>query len=47
MGKWGLNPELYDINADPGEINNIATANPQEVARLQALLEGHRNTVLR
>lgn len=31
--------ELYDIEADPAELHDIATDQPEEVARLQALLE--------
>ena len=31
-------PELYDLHADPGEANNLASERPEEVARLQALL---------
>ncbi len=32
-------PELYDVVADPGETENLATARPDDVARLQALIE--------
>lgn len=37
--KWLLNPErsrveLYDIPADPSEMNNLAAANPKIVKRL-------------
>jgi arylsulfatase A-like enzyme len=31
--------ELYDLNADPGEKNNLAVAQPERVARMQARLE--------
>ncbi len=32
-------PELYDLLADPGERTNLAEAQPQEVARLEGLIE--------
>lgn len=32
-------PELYDIVADPAETNDLAAARPDEVKRLQAMLE--------
>ena len=39
LGKWKLHlkktPELYDLRADIGESKNIATAQPEVVARLQ------------
>jgi len=31
--------ELYDLKADPGETNNLAAAQPERVARMQAKLE--------
>lgn len=31
--------ELFDLKADPYEKNNLAAANPQKVAELQALIE--------
>ncbi len=33
--------ELYDLEADLGETNNLAESNPEVVARLDALLEAH------
>jgi arylsulfatase A-like enzyme/Flp pilus assembly protein TadD len=41
-GKWKLiaapEPELYDLDADPGELRNIASAHPGEVRGLEAEL---------
>ena len=31
--------ELYDLKTDPGEKNNLAAAQPERVARMQARLE--------
>ncbi len=33
-------PELYDVLADPGEKKNLAAERPDDVARLQKLLDG-------
>lgn len=42
----GKTSELYDLKADPGENNNLASANPQKAAALEqalmGLLEGNR-----
>ncbi len=42
-GRWKyihkVNPELYDLVADPGELTNVAAANPEVVARLLSRLE--------
>jgi arylsulfatase A-like enzyme/tetratricopeptide (TPR) repeat protein len=32
--------ELYDVRADPGELNNLAESKPEEVERLKKLLKG-------
>lgn len=41
-GKWKLiaspKPELYDLVADPGELSNLAEANPEVVAAMQTRL---------
>jgi len=34
------NSELYDLDADPGEIDNVLAEHPEEAARLLAWLEG-------
>jgi arylsulfatase A-like enzyme len=39
---WGKEPELFDLEADPGEQTNLAEANPAKRAELQALLEDFR-----
>jgi uncharacterized sulfatase len=40
----GSNPQLYNLETDPGESSNIAKANPQLVERLTALvLEWNRS----
>ena len=45
QGKWKLvsrhpgNWELYDIEADRTELNDLAARNPQKVAQLKALWE--------
>jgi hypothetical protein len=31
--------ELYDLKADPGEKNNLAAAQPERVARMQARIQ--------
>lgn len=36
-------PQLYDIESDPGETRNVATNNPDVANRLSQLLEGSRN----
>lgn len=33
------NTELYDLKTDPGETKNLATAMPDKVAEMQAMLE--------
>lgn len=33
--------ELYDLSADPGETNNLATNNPQKAAEMRTLLVQH------
>lgn len=35
-------PQLYDLRADPAESTDVAAKYPQEVERLQALLDGYR-----
>jgi len=42
-GRWkllctyeGSSPQLYDLNADPAEKNNLAATQPTEVAQLTA-----------
>ena len=37
--------ELYDMRTDPGEVVNVADANPQVVARLMELVEQGRETL--
>ena len=36
-------PQLYDMMVSPYETNNIATEHPEEVARMQAILENERD----
>ncbi len=41
LGRWKLietpeRVELYDLQQDPGETRNLATSNPQQIARLRA-----------
>lgn len=42
-GTWKLiatpKPELYDLSTDPGELTNLAAANPEKVASLRAKLD--------
>jgi arylsulfatase A-like enzyme len=43
-GRWKLivnngRPELYDVHADPGELTDLAAAQPAKVAELRALLD--------
>ncbi len=35
--KWDKDPELFDLNTDPGEQNNILAQSPETAATLQAL----------
>lgn len=37
-------PELYDLNADPGETKNVAEEHPEVVAQLREVLEAERKT---
>ncbi len=37
--------ELYDVVADPGETNNLATAQPEKTAEIQAKLDAWRASV--
>jgi arylsulfatase A-like enzyme len=43
QGRWKyvhkLEPELFDVEADPGELENLAARQPQRVAQLRARLE--------
>jgi hypothetical protein len=32
-------PQLYDLEADPGEKNNLAATNPAKLKEMQELLE--------
>lgn len=34
-------PQMYDLAADPLELNNLATSQPEDAARLKALLDTH------
>ena len=38
-GGGGASPQLYDMSKDSGETNNVASSNPEVVARLTKLLE--------
>lgn len=42
-GRWKyvhkLEPELFDVEADPGELENLAARRPERVAKLRARLE--------
>lgn len=44
-GRWRYieapRPELYDVEADPDELQNLAERRPAEAARLHAVLAGH------
>jgi hypothetical protein len=42
IGKKTENVQLYDLEADPGEKNNLASLRPQLVKELNALLTGER-----
>lgn len=54
-GRWKLHvaqrnetlpePELYDVEADPEESRNLATAHPEEVRRLKELIAGQQRQV--
>ena len=37
-------PQLYDLQSDPGETQNLAPAEPRRVAEMQSLLNRIRNT---
>ena len=37
--------ELYDLNDDPGETNNLAEAQPEKVAKLKKQLDAWKNTI--
>jgi len=45
-GRWlyirSPRPELYDVDKDPGEANNLAAAQPEELARLSARLDAQK-----
>jgi hypothetical protein len=47
QGHWklvdGPNPELYDLDDDPLARENLSTARPEDVARLQAVLHALRS----
>jgi hypothetical protein len=36
-------PRLFDLQADPAELHNVATEHPEVVERLNALLQEQRN----
>ena len=38
-------PELYNLQADPGETRNVSAQFPSEVRRFQAAVEAHRRRV--
>ncbi len=42
LKKPGISYELYDLNTDPGETNNIATEHPKLVEKLEKMLDAWR-----
>lgn len=49
MGRWKVvrskterRWELFDLAADPGETNNVATSHPEIIARFKTFLENAR-----
>ncbi|MEP2777147.1 MAG: sulfatase [Luteolibacter sp.] len=52
VGKWKLHEyfedgafELYDLEADPGERNNLAASHPEKLAELRKMLSGWREEI--